>query len=61
MEKDLIKLVETLKHKKEVARLGMKNLKQNNMDRTPTFGVKEGKFSAYDDCIIQIEKIISNK
>lgn len=61
MEQDLIKLVEELKHKKQVAQAGMRTLKQSNMDRTPLFGVKEGKFSAYDDCIIQIEKIINQK
>ena len=57
----LIKLVEALKYKRQVAQAGMKTLKQSNMNRTPLFGVKEGKFSAYDDCIIQIEKIINNK
>lgn len=52
MEEAINRICIILQNKIDVMEKGMECLKQSNMHNTPTYLNKQGKVSAYADCII---------
>lgn len=61
MEEAINRICIILQNKIDVMEKGMECLKQNNMHHTPTYLNKQGKVSAYSDCIIILSKELFKK